>query len=26
MKTTVLITPEEMDKAVKTQVDYRPPG
>ena len=25
MKTTVLITPEEMDKAVKTQVDYRPP-
>ena len=26
MKTTVLITPEEMDKAVKTPVDYRPPG
>ena len=25
MKTTVLITPEEMDKAVKTPVKYRPP-
>jgi len=26
VKTTVLITPEEVDQAVKTSVDYRPPG
>lgn len=25
-KTTVLITPEEVDAAVKRSVDYRPPG
>ena len=25
-KTAVLITPEEMDEAVKKSVDYRPPG
>lgn len=25
-KTTVLITPEEVDEAVKKTVDYRPPG
>jgi uncharacterized protein with GYD domain len=24
--TTVLLTPEEMDSAVKSQVSYRPPG
>ena len=26
VKTTVLITPEEVDQAVKKSVDYRPPG
>ena len=26
VKTTVLITPEEVDEAVKKTVDYRPPG
>ena len=26
MKTTVLLTAEEIDQAVKTPVDYRPPG
>ena len=26
VKTTVLLTPEEMDKAAKSQVSYRPPG
>ena len=26
VKTTVLITPEEVDQAVKRSVDYRPPG
>ncbi len=26
LKTTVLLTPEEIDEAVKTTVDYRPPG
>ena len=26
VKTTVLITPEEVNQAVKTSVDYRPPG
>jgi uncharacterized protein with GYD domain len=26
IKTTVLLTPEEIDQAVKKQVDYRPPG
>jgi len=26
VKTTVLITPEDMDKAGKMSVDYRPPG
>ncbi|HEV3452449.1 MAG TPA: GYD domain-containing protein [Acidimicrobiia bacterium] len=26
LKTTVLLTPEEIDEAVKTSVDYRPPG
>ena len=26
VKTTVLITPEEVDQATKTSVDYRPPG
>jgi uncharacterized protein with GYD domain len=26
VKTTVLITPEEVDKAVKISADYRPPG
>jgi uncharacterized protein with GYD domain len=26
IKTAVLLTPEEMDQAVKTPVDYRPPG
>jgi uncharacterized protein with GYD domain len=26
MKTTVLLTPEELDEAVKTRVDYHPPG
>lgn len=26
LKTTVLITPEEMDKAVKKTMDWRPPG
>ena len=25
-KTTVLLTPEEVDEAVKKSVDYRPPG
>jgi uncharacterized protein with GYD domain len=25
-KTTVLLTPEEIDQAVKTPVDYRPPA
>ncbi|MBI4634855.1 MAG: GYD domain-containing protein [Candidatus Rokubacteria bacterium] len=25
-KTTVLLTPEEMDQATKKTVDYRPPG
>ena len=24
--TTVLITPEEMDEATRTKIDYRPPG
>jgi uncharacterized protein with GYD domain len=26
MKMTVLLTPEEVDQATKTSVDYRPPG
>ena len=26
VKTTVLITPKEVDQAVKKSVDYRPPG
>ena len=26
IRTTVLLTPEEVDQAVKKQVDYRPPG
>jgi uncharacterized protein with GYD domain len=26
MRTTVLLTPEEIDQAVKTPVDYQPPG
>lgn len=26
LKTTVLLTPEEIDQAAKTAVDYRPPG
>ncbi len=26
VRTTVLITPEEMDQASKTKVSYRPPG
>ena len=26
VKTTVLITPEEVDQATKKSVDYRPPG
>ena len=26
VQTTVLITPEEVDKAVKKTIDYRPPG
>ncbi len=26
IKTTVLLTPEEVDQVVKTTVDYRPPG
>ena len=26
IKTTVLITPEEVDQAAKKSVDYRPPG
>ena len=26
LKTTVLLTPEEMDQAVKTSPTYRPPG
>lgn len=26
IKTTVLITPEEVDEAVKKVIDYRPPG
>lgn len=26
VKTVVLLTPEEVDKAVKKTVDYRPPG
>lgn len=26
IKTVVLITPEEVDEAIKKQVDYRPPG
>ena len=26
LKTTVLITPEEVDQAVKKTVSYRPPG
>jgi uncharacterized protein with GYD domain len=25
-KTTVLLTPEEVDQATKKSVDYRPPG
>jgi uncharacterized protein with GYD domain len=25
-KTVVLLTPEEIDQAVKTPIDYRPPG
>jgi len=25
-KTTVLITPEEIDEAVKTRIDYKPPA
>lgn len=26
MKTVVLLTPEEIDEAIKKSVDYRPPG
>ena len=26
LRTTVLLTPEEMDQATKTSVSYRPPG
>ena len=26
IRTTVLLTPEEIDQAVKTQVEYNPPG
>ena len=26
LKTTVLITPEEVDEAVKKTMDWRPPG
>ena len=26
IRTTVLLTPEEVDEAIKKQVDYRPPG
>jgi uncharacterized protein with GYD domain len=26
LRTNVLLTPEEVDKATKTTVDYRPPG
>ena len=26
VKTTVLITPEEMDEAIKKTIDWRPPG
>jgi hypothetical protein len=26
LKTTVLITPEEIDEAVKKSMDWRPPG
>jgi hypothetical protein len=26
IRTTVLLTPEEIDQAVKAQVDYNPPG
>ena len=26
LKTTVLITPEEVDEAIKKTVEYRPPG
>lgn len=26
IRTSVLLTPEEIDEAAKTQVDYRPPG
>lgn len=26
IKTTVLLSPEEIDQATKTSVDYRPPG
>ena len=26
IRTSVLLTPEEIDQAVKTPVDYRPPG
>ena len=26
LKTTVLLTPEDIDEAAKTSVDYRPPG
>ncbi len=26
IRTTVLLTPEEIDEAAKTSVDYRPPG
>jgi len=26
VKTTVLITPQEVDQATKKSVDYRPPG
>ena len=26
VKTTILITPEEMDKAIKMTAEYRPPG
>ena len=26
VQTTVLITPDEVDKAVKKSIDYRPPG
>lgn len=26
IRTTVLLTPEEVDEAIRKQVDYRPPG